>query len=124
MPSNNDLADIISGLGGNEIPTPPIKESPSKEIAKNSDNADNNLWTAFKQQIDKDAKRTNRSTNLIPIDPDLVETFRQCDLKCATWVSINSIIRVFLEANLDKLKEYRVTPTKSLFDKSEKSNTQ
>lgn len=74
------------------------------------------LWSEFLDTLSL-PKDELSSSKPYKIDDDIIETIQQCDFKTSSTQVVNSILRVFLMANLDRLRSLRIQPTQSLFDK-------
>lgn len=55
-----------------------------------------------------DYRVRNDDRRVYPIDNDIINTLKQCDInRMSTATMINSILRAFIEQNRDKLREHK-----------------
>ena len=66
-------------------------------------------WEVFlKCSQTYDYRVRNDDRRVYPIDNDIINTFRQCNInKMSTATIINSVLRAFIEQNKDKLREHK-----------------
>lgn len=115
FPDINGILDSLEKSVSHKDP----KEEPTKEenilLDVPSDYEQNPLWDEFIDQVHEDRARVGRRPYMI--DNDIVATFDQCDIDGYNKTHlINSILRVFIKANIDRFKEYPKELIPSILD--------
>ena len=89
------------------------KELQPEEAPADTDNTASSeggsSWEVFlKCSQTYDYRVRNDDRRVYPIDNDIINTFRQCNInKMSTATIINSVLRAFIEQNKDKLREHK-----------------
>ena len=89
------------------------KEQQPEEAPADTDNTASSeggsSWEVFlKCSQTYDYRVRNDDRRVYPIDNDIINTLKQCDInRMSTATMINSILRAFIEQNKDKLREHK-----------------
>ena len=89
------------------------KDQKSDESPSDTDNTTSSeggsSWEVFlKCSQSYDYRVRNDDRRVYPIDNDIINTLKQCDInRMSTATMINSILRAFIEQNKDRLREHK-----------------
>ena len=89
------------------------KDQKSDESSADTDNTTSSeggsSWEVFlKCSQSYDYRVRNDDRRVYPIDNDIINTLKQCDInRMSTATMINSILRAFIEQNKDRLREHK-----------------
>lgn len=89
------------------------KDQKSDESHTDTDNATSSeggsSWEVFlKCSQSYDYRVRNDDRRVYPIDNDIINTLKQCDInRMSTATMINSILRAFIEQNKERLREHK-----------------
>ena len=89
------------------------KVQQGEETPADKDNASSSeggsSWEVFlKCSQSYDYRVRNDDRRVYPIDNDIINTLKQCDInRMSTATMINSILRAFIEQNKDRLREHK-----------------
>ena len=89
------------------------KEQKSDESPADTDNTTSSeggsSWDVFlKCSQSYDYRVRNDDRRVYPIDNDIINTLKQCDInRMSTATMINSILRAFIEQNKERLREHK-----------------
>ena len=89
------------------------KEQKSDESPADTDNTTSSdggsSWEVFlKCSKSYDYRVRNDDRRVYPIDNDIINTLKQCDInRMSTATMINSILRAFIEQNKERLREHK-----------------
>lgn len=112
-----DIDGIVKDIKGQKTISGQSKvecqEKPSEDAPSDTDNAPasdgGSSWEVFLRcSQGYDYRVRNDDRRVYPIDNDIINTLKQCDInKMSTATMINSILRSFIEQNKDKLREHK-----------------
>lgn len=112
-----DIDGIVKDIKGQKTISSQSKadsqEQPSEDAPADTDNATasdgGSSWEVFLRcSQGYDYRVRNDDRRVYPIDNDIINTLKQCDInKMSTATMINSILRSFIEQNKDKLREHK-----------------
>jgi hypothetical protein len=112
-----DIDGIVKDIKGQKTISGQSKadsqEKPSEDVPADTDNAPasdcGSSWDVFiRCSQGYDYRVRNDDRRVYPIDNDIINTFKQCDInKMSTATMINSILRAFIQQNKDKLREHK-----------------
>ena len=89
------------------------KDQKSDESSADTDNTTSSeggsSWDVFlKCSQSYDYRVRNDDRRVYPIDNDIINTLKQCDInRMSTATMINSILRAFIEQNKERLREHK-----------------
>ena len=89
------------------------KDQKSDESSADTDNTTSSeggsSWEVFlKCSQSYDYRVRNDDRRVYPIDNDIINTLKQCDInRMSTATMINSILRAFIEQNKERLREHK-----------------
>ena len=89
------------------------KDQKSEDSPADTDNTTSSeggsSWEVFlKCSQSYDYRVRNDDRRVYPIDNDIINTLKQCDInRMSTATMINSILRAFIEQNKDRLREHK-----------------
>ena len=89
------------------------KDQKSDESSADTDNTTSSeggsSWEVFlKCSKSYDYRVRNDDRRVYPIDNDIINTLKQCDInRMSTATMINSILRAFIEQNKERLREHK-----------------
>ena len=89
------------------------KEQKSEDSPADTDNTTSSeggsSWDVFlKCSQSYDYRVRNDDRRVYPIDNDIINTLKQCDInRMSTATMINSILRAFIEQNKERLREHK-----------------
>lgn len=112
-----DIDGIVKDIKGQKTISSQSKadsqEQPSEDAPADTDNATasdgGSSWEVFLRcSQGYDYRVRNDDRRVYPIDNDIINTLKQCDInKMSTATMINSILRSFIEQNKEKLREHK-----------------
>lgn len=110
------LESLISGIGEGEKKksNDDIRSQPIAQETMSIESGE--LWNAFIKALDLPKEKSTGGSKVYNIDADIIETINQCDFSTSTTRILNTILRLFLLANLKHLSKLRKLRPVSLFD--------
>ncbi len=112
-----DIDGIVKDIKGQKTISGQSKaesqEKPAEGVPADTDNAPasngGSSWDVFiRCSQGYDYRVRNDDRRVYPIDNDIINTLKQCDInKMSTATMINSILRAFIQQNKDKLREHK-----------------
>ena len=112
-----DIDGIVKDIKGQKTISGQSKadsqEKPAEDIPADTDNAPasdgGSSWEVFLRcSQGYDYRVRNDDRRVYPIDNDIINTLKQCDInRMSTATMINSILRAFIQQNKDKLREHK-----------------
>ena len=112
-----DIDGIVKDIKGQKTVSGQSKDDNNDQKSEDSPaNTDNTTsseggssWEVFlKCSQSYDYRVRNDDRRVYPIDNDIINTLKQCDInRMSTATMINSILRAFIEQNKERLREHK-----------------
>ena len=112
-----DIDGIVKDIKGQKTVSGQSKDDNKDQKSEDSPaDTDNTMsseggssWDVFlKCSQSYDYRVRNDDRRVYPIDNDIINTLKQCDInRMSTATMINSILRAFIEQNKDRLREHK-----------------
>ena len=98
----------VSGQSKDDNKDQKSDESPADTDNTTSSEGGSNWEVFLKCSQSYDYRVRNDDRRVYPIDNDIINTLKQCDInRMSTATMINSILRAFIEQNKERLREHK-----------------
>ena len=98
----------VSGQSKDDNKDQKSEDSPADTDTTTSSEGGSSWEVFLKCSQSYDYRVRNDDRRVYPIDNDIINTLKQCDInRMSTATMINSILRAFIEQNKDRLREHK-----------------